>query len=81
MTQAHDCLLDLLVLLASVASGFFGAQYPVFRGTVQFIVYDVSLRLRHVEAALSWEVVHIFDVELEGQHCGADCRVGFRRLD
>lgn len=72
--QLRDCILDLLVLLASVASWSFGTQYPVLRVTLEFTIYGESLRLRHVDVALGRVGVKVNNVELKGRHCGADCR-------
>ena len=65
--QLLDCVLELLILLASVAVQSVFLQDPVLRGTLQVPVHRQRLRLRHVDAALRREGVQVVNDELDGE--------------
>lgn len=58
----------------------FAVQDPVLRGTLQLVVYQQDLRLRHVDVALGRVGVQVVDVALESRRRWADCRDGFQVL-
>ena len=79
-SQLPERILELLILLANIASRFVTVQDPVRCGTLYFLIYNQQLGLRHGDVTLGREGIQIIDVELESGHWRADCWVGFRWL-